>query len=381
MKILFLIDSLEIGGAEKSLFDIARTLKSVRPIFFVLSNQLGSFESYFQNQNLEIIKLLKSIDLNNSYGYRLFKSLIADIRPDLIHATLINADLISRKLSTDLNIPVINSLVNNTYCWRRYSMEPLNRKIKLLSIQAWDAFTARRVNLFISNSNSIRQSYSSATGVTLDRIRTIYRGRSPVQFERVTKHQIIDLKNQHGLTDKIIFLNISRMITRKKQQDLLISFSQVSFKDPKYVLIIVGSGPEEQNLRQLSISLGIFSKVIFLGTSSEVPLLMHVANYFVFPSLFEGLPGVLIEAMFSRLPIIASDIPENKECVDEHMAVFHKPGDANDLAKAMLRATELLDWDTRIEKAYQKAIDQFDIQKIALQYEETYTEVLQKFKK
>jgi glycosyltransferase involved in cell wall biosynthesis len=115
-----------------------------------------------------------------------------------------------------------------------------------------------------------------------------------------------------------------------------------------------------------------------LGTVKNIPELLSESDFFVFPSYFEGLPGALIEAMMAKIPIICSDIPENKECVDESMCLFYRVGDQTDLLTQMEKALVLTDWEARTQQAFDYASEHFEIGKISKRYEETYSKLLNK---
>jgi glycosyltransferase involved in cell wall biosynthesis len=118
--------------------------------------------------------------------------------------------------------------------------------------------------------------------------------------------------------------------------------------------------------------------VKLLGNRNDIPRLLSIADSFVFPSHYEGLPGALIEAMMAKVPIIASRIPENLECVNDSSATLHGPGDIQDLAKAI--HTVLLspnEFKNKAQKAHSDALLKFNLASIASQYEETYDKLLE----
>jgi len=97
----------------------------------------------------------------------------------------------------------------------------------------------------------------------------------------------------------------------------------------------------------------------------------------ILPSLIEGLPGVILEAMIAGVPIICSDIPENKECLKEGMCLFHEVGNQTDLLAKMREAVALDDWDIRTQRTYDYAVAHIKIGMIVRQYEETYLRLLE----
>ncbi|NJW54688.1 hypothetical protein, partial [Salinimicrobium oceani] len=146
-KILFLIDTLQTGGAEKSLLEITKRFKKYEPIFIHLFEGDGLKEQ-FQQENIQTI----SLGLPASFEVKKVAShvipIVREIQPALIHSTLFHSDLVSRFLRKKYNFLTINSFVNNSYSKRRYEELDLKSKFKLLIIQQWDRVTSKNVDFF-----------------------------------------------------------------------------------------------------------------------------------------------------------------------------------------------------------------------------------------
>ena len=106
---------------------------------------------------------------------------------------------------------------------------------------------------------------------------------------------------------------------------------------PKLVLLIAGrSGHLTAELERLRSQNGLNGAVRFLGHRTDVPEILAAADLFVFPSLYEGMPGAVIEAMALGLPIVATNIAPVREIVEEgRNALLTKPASAAELATAI----------------------------------------------
>ncbi|MCZ8354336.1 MAG: glycosyltransferase [Cyclobacteriaceae bacterium] len=373
--ILFIIDTLNIGGAERSLLEITAKFKRYKPIFVHLFNG-EDLKNEFIESGVEVLSLNETPSNNFKHLSELVLELIKDKKVSLIHSTLYRSDQVGRKLKAKLKVPLINSLVNNSYSKSRYKSLGLLGKAKLFAYQLYDRWHSSIPDLYISNSESIKCSNASALDLNLDKVIVVYRGRNKNSFLSVTEETILQLKKQLDLIDNVVFINVSRLLERKGQKDLLYAFKEFKRKEPRAKLLIVGDGILKETLERLIQQLHMEQSVVLLGHRGDIPALLKASNYFIFPSYFEGLPGALIEAMFAKVPIIASSISENLECIDNTMAITFKVGNVDDMTNAMLKATQTSNWREKTEKAYSTANEKFDIESISNRYELIYDSIL-----
>lgn len=368
--IVYIIDSLAIGGAEKSTVEIAIRLKSFKPVFVYLFSD-NSLEGLLKKNGIEVFAL--GIARKNDYktAQKKLYPLLKIINPDIVHSILFRADLITRRIKRDFEFPLVSSLVSNSYKESRYSKLSLSGKMKLRFIQLIDKFTTSKVDLFISNSYSIKKDNARKLKINNEKIIVIPRGRELTDFENLNSLQ---LKIGENSVKKI--LNIGRLIESKGQLDLIRAFSKVEKKVPNVVLLIAGEGPYRNRLEDEIKKLQIHNKVFLLGTRNDIPELLFYSDLFVFPSYLEGLPGSIIEAMMARTPIVASDIPENLECVDEETASIFPVGNVECLAETIINSLERSREDLKSSKAFNIAVNKFNINRIVEEYEKTYSGLL-----
>jgi glycosyltransferase involved in cell wall biosynthesis len=108
----------------------------------------------------------------------------------------------------------------------------------------------------------------------------------------------------------VVLLTVSSLTIEKGHYYLLNALADNALKCLDWVLLIVGDGPEKSRLEQLANELGISDKVLFLGRRENIPEILSSSDVFVMPSLREGLPMALLEAMAAGLPCIASNVGE-----------------------------------------------------------------------
>lgn len=108
-----------------------------------------------------------------------------------------------------------------------------------------------------------------------------------------------------------ILLTVGELIKRKNHEVIIRSLSKL--KDKNFVYIICGRGPLLEQLKELAVQLGLEKKVKLLGFRKDIAEICKIADLFVFPSIHEGLPVALMEAIASNIPAIASDIRGNRD--------------------------------------------------------------------
>ncbi|OOG68179.1 glycosyltransferase [Algoriphagus sp. A40] len=372
--ILYLLDTLQTGGAEKSLLEITSRFQEFRPVFATLFNGKHDLLDEYEAAGIKVIRL--GLNVSNRFAEIAKKvdQVVQQHGAVIVHSSIFRSDMVSRRLKS--NVKIVNSLVNNSYRKRRYDGLNLKGKIALMGVHLLDRLTLGKVDLMIANSQVLVDSHRKTIGLDPKKTVVIHRGRPvPVISDQysVGRTQTTD----HCLLPTAHWLCVGRLIERKGHKDLLPAFAELLKTRPKDRLVLAGDG-EYRHAVELQIQkLEIAHAVDLLGTVSHVSQLLSQADFFVFPSYFEGLPGSLIEAMMAGVPIVCSDIPENKECIDESMCLYHRVGNQADLLAQMEKALTLSDWADRTQRAFDYAATHFEIGKIARQYEEVYQDLLE----
>ena len=143
-----------------------------------------------------------------------------------------------------------------------------------------------------------------------------------------------------GIPDKrvLIYGTVGRLAETKGQGILLKAFARVKKKYPESWLILTGEGRLESGLRELATELNIHERVTFLGYRNDIPDVMKAYDVFVLPSVAEGLPGALLEAMAAGVPVIASRVGGVPEILNiPNAGTMVSPSSVDELANAMER--------------------------------------------
>ncbi len=183
-----------------------------------------------------------------------------------------------------------------------------------------------------------------------------------------------------GLQERFWFGIVGRLSAVKNHETLLRAFSRVVATHPDALLVVAGSGELETSLKGLTAELGLQEHVSFLGFRRDVPVLLRALDVFLLPSLREGLPLSLLEAMASGLPSVAARVGGIPEVIGaEDLGRLVEPLDLEKLAEAMLELAALP--PERLEAmgsaARKRALEEFSAARMIDGYERLYQDAFE----
>ena len=331
MRILALINSLGQGGAERSLLDLSERMATDWGITtqILTMRQVDHGFGGGLPRNLAVDVLPRGVPRQLAR----LRRLLGSGQYDLIWTTLWEADLLGRLAAFRTGIPVLCSLVNTPYDPVRRT-DPHVRGWKLDLAHAIDGWSARHLTThFHAISEAVAEHAVQQLGIRRQSITVIARGRSSKDFEPITEEHRQRIRAALGVPDhSLALVNVARHEFQKGQKVLVEAMAALRSNGIDVFLVIAGrSGNETASLERLIASHRLEASIKLLGDRRDVPEILRASDLFVFPSLYEGLGGALIEAMAAELPIVASRLPAISEVVDE-TAVLVPAGDATALA-------------------------------------------------
>ena len=174
--------------------------------------------------------------------------------------------------------------------------------------------------------------------------KTLYIPGIGVDLKRIN-NTIVDVENKRaelGINnDLFVLLSVGELSVRKNQSVVLEALAQIKNKNPnmmdRILYLVVGKGDMNDRLIQLSKKYGIDSNVRFLGFRTDVYELMKMSDAFIFPSLQEGLPVALMEAMGSGLPCVASKIRGNVDLLGFNDCFLLNPSDVSGFKESIIQ--------------------------------------------
>ncbi|WP_037321006.1 glycosyltransferase family 4 protein [Salegentibacter sp. Hel_I_6] len=308
MKILIIIDSLGSGGAERSTAVMADYLAEKNIAFTILC--LEKKEIGVQQQLQEKAYDIKFIQSVGFYKQtREIATVIKKGKFCVVHSILFRSNLRTRFAKLFTRFIHLESLVNTTYSSARFNDKRVNAKV-LSVYKKIDQITAKKfVDHFHSITHTVKDHYIEELGLDKKKFSVIYRGR-----QALLQDYTPELINK---TPRLI--NVGRHEFQKGQLYLLEATKLLKEKGYRFTLDIYGrEGKVTPELKSYIKQHKLEGLVNLRGFSHEVPKELLRSDIFVFPSLYEGLGGALIEAQSAALPIACNDIPVLREVVNEN---------------------------------------------------------------
>ncbi|MFC1658436.1 glycosyltransferase family 4 protein [Candidatus Omnitrophota bacterium] len=256
-------------------------------------------------------------------------------------------------------------------CHTWYSV---NAKMKLYE---WlDKLLLRRFDKITTVSEALKNEILGS-GIAKDRISVINNGISLKGFE--DPGDTAYLKNEFGLNEnhKIIAV-IARLARDKGHIYLLKAISKAIKAIPEISCLIIGDGQLRAQLELEARSLGLGNKVIFTGIRRDIPQLLSLTELIVMPSLKEGMPFAILEAMAAKKPIIASRAGAIPDMIEDGIdGLLVEPGDVDGLRIAIESLLKNQEKATLLARnGYEKIKSRFSSRKMAEDYIRVYQEAL-----
>lgn len=331
MKILFVMDSLGAGGAERSTADLWYFLRNagVEVNVILLGHRAPGIEDEIVAAGFNTYFLSPGNVIRQS---RAIVKKINEWKPDLVHSVLFNSNLRTRLARLQTKFILIESLVNCTYDTIRLK-DPNVGKLAFYYYKQLDKSTAFLVDHFHSITQTVKNHYVSELGINASKITVVYRGRSASSESPVKRSSL-------GIHDNdFLIINTGRHEFQKGQIFIIQAVKELIQRGYRNIkLLILGrDGNATKSIKKYVSDHGLSEYIIFGGYRSDATAILPLADLFAFPSLYEGLGGALIEAQAAGLPIVCNNLAVLKEVVveDQNAKIFFSE-DVETIVQAIL---------------------------------------------
>ena len=326
--ICFLVPSLDYGGAQTQVVNLAAHLKRRQwDVKLVSMMPPRAFVEKLQAQGVEVVSLDMQQGVPDPRALFKLVSLLRRWQPDIVHSHMVHANLLGRIARIFTPRVVLISTAHNI---------DEGGRAREIAYRITDRLASITTNV----SQAAVDRYIEVGAAPRDRIRFIPNGVDTAAFSPDDEGQLA-LREQLGVADdEFVWLAIGRLEEAKDYPNMLQAFAAA--KHEKAKLMIAGRGPLDESLKELAKQLGLDEQVRFLGVRDDIPRLMNAADAYLMSSAWEGMPIVLLEAASTGLPIVTTDVGGNREVVLDGVSGFLvESGDSASLADRMQRVMEM----------------------------------------
>ena len=330
--------------------------------FCSLSGRPGELDDEVRRLGGEVHLLSR----NQASFQRRFRKLLREQRFDVVNSQVFYYSGMILRMAAQCDVPIRIAQFQNTHDGRRRSL------VRRIVCHVMRGLIARHATNILAVSEGAMNCAWRKDWRSDPRCRVIYNGVGISSFP--TSADRPGVRGEFGLSDDTpLCIHIGRFLEQKNHLRLPDIFSEVLKSSPDARLLLVGEGGNkiEQNVQLRIARLGIEDRVIFAGRRGDVPRLLMAADVMLFPSLWEGLPGVVQEACLAGTPVVASDLPGVREISAELDGVRYLPLSApNAQWAAAVSAILNSRWShTSKEEARKRfAASPFAIDRVAEQY-------------
>jgi len=363
--VLFVLDNLGGGGAERVVQHLIKGLDNFQPAILLI-NQHGNYMSHLpEGIKVHTIKASRARYSLPGVAWQIRK-----IHPNVVFSTKPFVDqvvLMAIKLLRDppfivLRSPNFPSKSLSTCLW---------------PVRALAGWSYRSADTIISLTDAMKKDMVEFFGVAGKKVEVI---NNPVDIDFVQGMAKEELDNHRLLSQQQktppIIIGMGAMEEQKGFTDLLEAFAVLREK-VNSKLVLLGQGEKLSDLRALTRKLNVAEDVYFEGFVPNPYKYLAKADLFVLSSLWEGFPNALVEAMTCGTPVVATKCPSGPEEIidDEENGLLVPVGDRQRMVKAMERILKNPNLAEKLATGAQRRVQDFRLKKVVGEYEQVFREI------
>ncbi len=377
LTILYMIGTLDRGGTEGQLMELATRLdaRRFRPVVCSLSSGGPHAETLsaagipvrvigFRGLKRGIWNPLSLPKIVKEFGELV--RFVRLQRPAIVHSFLFWAYILGTYAARAAGVPTIIS-----------SRRGLGHfKAKKPHYLLLERLANRWTNLLVANSEAVKQDVITQEGVAAAKIRVVYNG---IDADRYMQPHDPNLRRELGLPIGVPVVGVvANFIHYKGHRVFLDACCRLRAARPDARFLLIGDGPCRAELERRTIELKLGEAVRFLGSREDIPELLAQINIAALPSMEEGFPNAVLEAMAAGIPVVASRVGGVPEAiVDGSTGFLVTPGEPEELAGSILA---LLNDPARAEAmgraGRRRVVERFGITRMVEETQAIYEELL-----
>lgn len=369
IKILMTIRQGQTGGGETHVLDLVSTIDRSLYTPVVLSFTDGIMVEKLRAMDIET----KVIHTETAFDFRVWKRVKkfiqkADIKLVHAHGTRANSNVFWAAKS--LGLPIV-------YTVHGWSFHPDQKTWIRKARELGERFLTNQADITINVSESNQ----------MDGIKRFNMKRSTVINYGINVNKFnpdgtyANIREEFGIADDYILVGyLVRITTQKDPVTMIKAAAEVLKHNSKMIFLFVGDGDLKSSTVNLAEELGIEKNIIFEDFRQDIPDLLSAVDIYCLPSLWEGLPIGMLEAMSMEKAVVASEVDGTKNAlVQDENGVMFPPGQPKILADILLKLSQSQSLRTELGKNARKRImEKHQLKKQTREIELVYQQVLQK---
>ena len=350
---------MDRGGAEKQVCLLASHLpRDEFDVHVILLTRDGPRSADLRDADIPVTVIGKRFKADPSALFRL-RSVLKQLKPDVVHTWLFAANCFGRAAARLAGVPRILGSERCVDIWKRQAHFVLDRHF------------ARHSEAITTNSTGVRDFYADH-GIDPNLFCVIPNGIPPRDVAEISRDEAFDRLEVDP--DRKLILAVGRLWPQKRYRDLIWGAELLATLRQDTTLVIIGDGPQRGELLRFRDAVTRPQHVRFAGQRDDIAELLPHADLFWIGSEYEGQSNALIESMQAGLPVIASDIPGNRDLVLHETTGRLVPlGERADFARESHDLLENPDQARALADAARQRIEQeFTVEKMVQQHAQLY---------
>lgn len=361
-RILHFITGLETGGAETQLLRILPEIQKYHENRVCCLRRRGSVGKLLERNGVPVHYLDAKSVFDIFVIFRFYK-VIKNFTPEILVTYLIHADLFGRIVGRLFGIKKI-------ICSKRGAL------LQWEWLSFYDRLTKKLVTHYLVQTETAKKEWMNKLKINGSKFTVIPNGIDTNSYQTVIN--ITAKKNELQIKEDLFVISCVGRLRRGKGHEILIeAFERIFKNNDKIILLIVGNGEKEEDLKNITTSHASKNNIYFLGFRTDVSEILAISDLFVMPTEKEGMSNAIIEAMVAGVPVITTNIPENRDIIENQKSgILFPVNDINALEKWIKLLIISPDLRNNLSQyAQQKAKNTYDIRIVTNRFAKFYQEI------